>query len=106
MKKFFYWLQKEEGWKSILAIVYAMICLFDFILIPIGLNMVRKEVIHEQIMHVVSGLDPATQTEFIKAVYRNYVPLTTQGNGVFHMAFGALLTGSAITKLRENNTNG
>lgn len=105
MKRFFHWLQKEEGWKPILAIVYALICLFDFILIPIGLNMMRKEVVHEHIMNVVSGLDPATQAEFIKAVYRNYVPLTTQGNGVFHMAFGALLTGSAISGFR-NNSNG
>lgn len=106
MKEFFYWLQKEEGWKPVLAIVYAIICLFDFILVPIGLNMMRKEVVHEHIMTVVSGLDPATQAEFIKAVYRNYVPLTTQGNGVFHMAFGALLTGSAISTFREKNTNG
>jgi hypothetical protein len=98
MKKFFYWLQKEEGWKSIMAIIYALICVMDFILIPIGLNAMRKEVLDDGMKALLNGLDPVSQVEFIKAIYRQYTPLTLQGNGVFHLSFGAILTGSALSK--------
>lgn len=98
MKKFFYWLQKEEGWKSIMAIIYGLICIMDFILIPIGLNATRKEVLDEGVKVILAGLDPVSQVEFIKAIYRQYTPLTLQGNGVFHLSFGAILTGSALSK--------
>ena len=98
MKKFFHWLQYDEGWKSIMAIVYALICVMDFILIPIGLNAMRKEVLDEGTKTLLNGLDPVSQVEFIKAIYRQYTPLTLQGNGVFHLSFGAILTGSAISK--------
>lgn len=103
MKQFFYWLQKEEGWKSIMAIVYALICIMDFILIPIGLNAMRQEVLSEGMKTVLNGLDPVSQVEFIKSIYRQYTPLTLQGNGLFHVAFGAILTGSAISKNRTNS---
>ena len=98
MKAFFRWLQEDEGWKAIMAIVYALICITDFILIPAALNVMRKEVLDDTLKATLAGLDPASQVEFVKAMYRQYMPLTLQGNGVFHISFGALLTGSAITK--------
>lgn len=81
-----------------MAIVYVAICIMDFILIPIGLSAMRKEVLDEGVKAVLGGLDPTGQVEFIKAIYRQYVPLTLQGNGVFHLSFGAILTGSALSK--------
>lgn len=102
LKRFFHWLQHDDGWKVILAVVYAVICLFDFILIPAALNITRKEVIQESLTATLAGLDPTVQVEFVKAIYRQYTPLTIQGNGVFHLAFGALLTGSALSKSKEN----
>lgn len=101
MKKFFHWLQYDEGWKSIMALVYALICIMDFILIPAALNVMRKEVLDDTLKATLAGLDPAGQVEFVKAMYRQYMPLTLQGNGVFHLSFGALLTGSAITKRNQ-----
>ncbi len=98
MKKFFIWLQQDEGWKAIMAIIYALICITDFILIPAALNVMRKEVLDEGLKTAMAGLDPVGQVEFIKAIYRQYVPLTLQGNGLFHISFGAILTGSAISK--------
>lgn len=97
MKKFFIWLQRDEGWKTLIAVIYALICIMDFILIPIGLNAMRKEV-DTNLKDSLKGLDPIAQVEFIKAIYRQYTPLTLQGNGVFHLAFGAILTGSALHK--------
>lgn len=81
-----------------MAIVYALICLMDFIVIPISISAMRKEVLDDTLKATLAGLDSASQVEFVKAMYRQYVPLTLQGNGVFHISFGALLTGSAITK--------
>ncbi len=98
MKRFFRWLQHDEGWKPVMAVIYALICIVDFILIPAALNAMRQEVMHDSLKATLMGLDPSVQAEFIKAVYRQYIPLTLQGNGVFHLSFGALLTGSAITK--------
>lgn len=98
MIRFFRWLQDDEGWKSVLAIVYAAICIMDFILIPAALNIMRKEVLDDTLKATLAGLDSASQVEFVKAMYRQYIPLTLQGNGIFHISFGALLTGSAITK--------
>lgn len=102
MKRFFVWLQHDEGWKAIMAIIYGLICIMDFILIPIGLNAMRKEVLDEGMKTALAGLDPVGQVEFIKALYRQYIPLTLQGNGLFHIAFGAILTGSAISKSGES----
>lgn len=101
MKRFFIWLQKDEGWKTIMALIYGLICIMDFILIPIGLNAMRKEVLDEGMKTALAGLDPVGQVEFIKALYRQYTPLTLQGNGLFHIAFGAILTGSALSKPGE-----
>lgn len=101
MKQFFAWLQRDEGWKSILAIVYAAICIFDFILVPIGLNINRREVLNDELLKTLAGVDPAVQLQIVQATYRAYVPFTLQGSGLFHIAFGALLTGSAISKFKE-----
>ena len=101
MKRFFIWLQKDEGWKTIMGLIYGLICIMDFILIPIGLNAMRKEVLDEGMKTALAGLDPVGQVEFIKALYRQYTPLTLQGNGLFHIAFGAILTGSALSKPGE-----
>jgi hypothetical protein len=102
MKKFFVWLQEDEGWKSILAIVYAVICLFDFIISPILWNLRREEAM---LMANAIAHDPLLNAQLaadmLNAVYRAHVPYTLQGNGIFHLAFGALLTGSAISKFKE-----
>ena len=58
----------------------------------------RREVLDDTLKATLAGMDSASQVEFVKALYRERVPLTLQGNGVFHLSFGALLTGSAITK--------
>lgn len=58
----------------------------------------REKVLDEGMKTALAGLDPVGQVEFIKALYRQYTPLTLQGNGLFHVAFGAILTGSALNK--------
>lgn len=102
MKKFFIWMQKDEGWKSILALVYAVICLFDFIVGPIIWNLNRREALE---MANIIAHDPSTNAEIaiqmLTSLFRVHTPYTLAGNGMFHLAFGALLTGSAISKFKE-----
>jgi len=102
MTKFFIWLQKDEGWKTMLALIYAIICLFDFVIVPILWNYNRREALE---MANIIAHDPSLNGEIavdmLKSLFRTHIPYTLQGAGMFHLAFGALLTGSAISKFRE-----
>lgn len=102
MARFFVWLQRDEGWKSLLAVIYAIICVFDFVISPILWSMQRQEAL---LMANSIAHDPALNAqlaiEMLKSLYRTHIPYTLQGAGVFHIAFGALLTGSAISKFKE-----
>lgn len=102
MKKFFIWLQQDEGWKTVMALVYAIICLFDFIVAPVLWNINRREALD---MANIIAHDTSTNAEIavqmLTSLFREHVPYTLKGAGMFHLAFGALLTGSAISKFRE-----
>ena len=52
MKRFFIWLQEDEGWKPMLAIVYALICLVDFIVVPGVMSSMRRDVLHTTLLHI------------------------------------------------------
>ena len=103
MSRLFIWLHDGGGWKTMLAVVYALICIFDFIISPILWNIQRHDAL---VMANAIAHDPALNSQIaadmLKALYRVHVPYTLQGMGsTFHIAFGALLTGSAISKFRE-----
>jgi hypothetical protein len=96
-------MHKEGGWKSMMAIVYAIICLFDFIIIPGWLGATRREL--DTSIAEFTNLDVQVQLELIKSVWRQHEPLTLQGGGLFHLAFGALLTGSAVIGNKSQSTD-
>ena len=98
MKTFFIWMQKEEGWKSTMAVIYAVICIFDFIVVPSWIGLNRNELNME--LFSMPDLNPSVQVELIRATYQQHEPFTLQGGGLFHLAFGALLTGSAISRVK------
>ena len=95
------WLKENEGWKSFLAFIYALICVFDFIAVPIwiGLNRPSNQSIDQRLhqihMHEM-GNDIAK--EMVKPLTYQHEPFTLKGGGLFHLSFGALLTGSALSK--------
>jgi len=97
MKRFFIWLQEEEGWKAFLAIIYAIICIFDFVLVPTWIGIVRELSDEPLTAELISSFDLSVQLRVIEAYTFQHEPLTLKGGGIFHLAFGALLTGSAIT---------
>lgn len=88
------------NWRGVSAFVYLVICIFDFVVYPsyIGLFRIKQT---EFIIELLK-LDPEVQKEFIKLTYSQFTPYTLQGSGLFHLSFGAILTGAAITKFKEN----
>jgi len=100
VKSFLNWLQKEEGWKSLMAVIYAIICIFDFIIVPSFMGMAQKSQADTLDLTQLVTLDPAVQIQLLKSLVVQHEPFTLRGAGMFHLAFGALLTGSAISKIK------
>jgi len=83
---------EREGWKAFSGGVYLIICVFDFIVVPVWIGLNRPQLPVEQLLK----LEPAVQMKVIDAYTYQHEPFTLKGAGMFHLAFGALLTGSAI----------
>lgn len=73
------WLQTK--WRPITAIVYLVICSFDFVIAPILWTII--------------------QTFYNGNVNSQWQPLTLAGSGLFHISFGAILGVSAFTRGQE-----
>lgn len=99
--KFLRWMSGVDNWKTMLAIVYALICIFDFIIVPswIGITRAaRAEYIIETYVTDLKTVDPNVQLELTKILTYQHDPFTLKGGGMFHLSFGALLTGSALSR--------
>ena len=105
MKTFFLWMQRDEGWKTVLASVYAVICLFDFVVAPAYFAHTRIRVLNDFENMQLAKLSPAIQDRIAKTITLRHSPFTLEGGGMFHIAFGALLTGSAISRIKEGTNN-
>ena len=92
LSDFWDWMTEREGWKAFSGGVYLAICIFDFVVVPIWIGLMRPSLPVEQIMK----LEPTVQIKVIEAYTYQHEPFTLKGGGLFHLAFGALLTGSAI----------
>lgn len=89
-----HWLTEREGWKAIACLAYVFICIFDFVVIPSWYGLMRRD-LHEVMMYMPDG-DPVIQLEYLRLLTDIHDLLTLKISGLFHVAFGALLTGSAI----------
>lgn len=87
------WLNRT--WRPAAAVVYLVICLFDFVLAPafMGFKSANISVMAQSL----KGLDPAVAIAIIQN-RTPWVPLTMQGSGLFHVAFGAILGVAAWTR--------
>lgn len=96
------WLR--ENWRSLAFVVYFVICIFDFIIMPGIYEVVNKHIDPAEVAKLALQFkDPSVQIEMIKsfATKRVWIPLTMDGGSTFHLAWGALLTGAAWTRGRE-----
>jgi hypothetical protein len=76
------WMTKK--WRPMMAMMYMTCCLFDFALFPIMFTAV-------QFWEVQAAND----------AFRQWVPITLQGGGLFHVAMGAVLGVSAYGRTQE-----
>lgn len=85
------WIQRK--WRPMMAIMYMVVCIFDFILFPIGFTLVQF-----------------WEKEAANDAFRQWEPLTLVGAGLFHMAMGAVLGITAWSRGQEKiagvSTNG
>lgn len=76
------WMSKK--WRPMMAIMYMMVCIFDFIVFPIMFTVV-------QFWEVSQAND----------AFRQWNPITLLGGGLFHVAMGAVLGVSAWSRGQE-----
>lgn len=89
-----------ENWRPAAAIIYLVICLFDFVLAPTFMFLTRETTDHLVGVLARSHLDVAVQTILVQP-RAAWVPLTLQGAGMFHIAFGGILGVSAWSRGTE-----
>lgn len=76
------WMTKK--WRPMMAIMYMTCCLMDFAIFPIMFT-------------IVQFWETAIQND----AFRQWVPITLQGGGLFHVAMGAVLGVSAYGRTQE-----
>lgn len=94
MKERYEWL--AANWKAGLAFIYSLVVIFDFIVVPSWIGLHRPDLF--LVLKAVAGLSNEMQQLTMQIAFRNHEPFTLQGGGMIHLAFGALLTGAAVTK--------
>lgn len=76
------WIQKK--WRPLMAIQYMLVCLSDFILFPVLFTLVQF-----------------WETQATNDAFRQWMPITLQGGGLYHMAMGAVLGITAWSRGQE-----
>jgi len=87
----------SDKWRWTALIVYLTICIYDFMLVPIYYGIARMDLDLADYMQYLTLIDdPLVQMEYLKKLVSQHEPFTLQGGGLFHLSFGAILTGSAL----------
>ena len=82
-------------WRWAALIVYLLICFYDFLFVPVWYGLNRPNI--EQFMEIINSTEHVlVQMELMKKLTGQHEPFTLMGGGLFHLAFGAILTGSAF----------
>jgi hypothetical protein len=82
-------------WRWAALSVYLLICFYDFLFVPVWYGLNRPDIaMFIDILNTVE--DPLIQLELMKKLTGQHSPFTLMGGGLFHLAFGAILTGSAV----------
>jgi len=89
-------------WQSVAAYVYLSICVYDFILVPVWIGIVRAFLIPFDATMLLP-FDVSVQLRLLEAYTFQHEPFTLKGGGLFHLSFGALLTGSAMFNKRKDD---
>ena len=88
---------REINWKAVTTAVYLAICVFDFLVVPTLLAALRSEAAETIIMLQNQKVDPAVVSQVAQMGHaQDWIPFTLRGGGLFHLSFGAILTGSVL----------
>ena len=84
-------------WRWTALVTYLVICVYDFVVVPVLYGLNRPNI--QMFVDIINTVeDPLIQLELMKKLTGQHNPFTLMGGGLFHLAFGALLTGTAINK--------
>ena len=94
------WYQK--WWRPCVAFVYLFILILDFAVMPILYELDRPDPA-SAVTLALQFENPGAQVQALQTLQaqRNWSPITILGGGLFHVAMGAILAGSAITRGME-----
>jgi hypothetical protein len=85
------------NFQSIALGVYLFICLFDFVLVPVWYGVNRPEI--ASFIDTMNTMENAQlQMELMRKMTDHHDPYTLMGGGLFHLSFGAILTGSVLNR--------
>lgn len=89
------WITKN--WRPLAAIVYLMICLTDFIFMPVYYEWANNRYTPDNLVELSLKYTGPGQIESLKILRneRTWQPITLSQNGLVHLAFGAILGVSA-----------
>lgn len=95
-------------WKVACAVVYLVICVFDFLIMPLMMTNYSQRVdftdVYTQINTMANSNAQVALIQKIDYKVQTWQPLTLQGAGMFHIAFGAILTGVAMSATGREKT--
>lgn len=94
----------KKFWRPIAAYTYLAICVFDFVGAPLWIEHTNQTVNLVAFEEIQKFEDKEVQMKAIEQVElgnRSWTPLTLQGGGLFHLAFGAILGVAAFTRGQE-----
>ena len=73
------------------------IYLNDFMVVPIYYGVARMGLdLADYMGHLERIEDPLVQMEYLKKLVSQHEPFTLKGGGLFHLSFGAILSGSVF----------
>lgn len=96
------WLR--ENWRTLAFLAYIVICIFDFIVMPIIYQYFNTSLDPAVITQLAGQYkDPNVQIQFLKlyGAKQAWLPVTLGANGAFHFSFGTLLTAAGWTRGQE-----
>ena len=87
--------KSTQTWRWTALIFYLLICFYDFLFCPVWWGLNRPDI--SEFMDIINATsEPMVQMELMKKLTGQHEPFTLLGGGLFHLAFGAILTGSAF----------
>ena len=87
--------RSTSRWRWTALIIYLLICFYDFLFVPIWYGLNRPDI--SEFMEIINSTEEVlVQLELMTVRTGQHNPFTLMGGGLFHLAFGAILTGSAV----------